>query len=161
MGLEVVDNIILKKRSDLAEIPKHSLTHFEEENNLKKDNSGKSLLVGTVKRRYMLDACAGLKKSTARLEFRPLYEVSERVDLSVIIRVIRDGKEVDRKYFKKTLQKTFLPAKNERIDIELSNKRLVAKTALNDGDIVEISVTNKTEHTGKIFFANIYIIKEY
>lgn len=157
-----LDMVTLQKRLDVAmKVPEDAIAHTEEvSNNFEKDASKRSLLYGSITRKFVMSNTSGLKGSCLCLDFRPMADTIEKLNFFILVNLIRNGKNIDRRIIKKTKKGILKANANNIMKFILTDKRTLNTKSLEDGDVLEVIFKSETKQINRVYFANLYITKE-
>lgn len=140
-------------------VPECALELMDEVNNLEK-HKGRNLLQGTLQRNFLVMQVHKIKSMKLAIDYRPISDVNSRLDFLIDIRCMRNGKQVDKLVLKHTIDDEIKSDAKNILEFKISHKRLLREKAVNDGDILVVTLKQANSSEKPIYFANMYITKE-
>lgn len=117
-------------------------------------------MFGTIQRNFLVSSVHKIKNMKLFIDYRPLTDTNERLDFIIDVRCIRSGKQVDKLILKHTIDGDIKSDGKNIIEFKLSHKRLLNVKAVNDYDVLSVTVKQTRQPEKTIYFANMYISKE-
>lgn len=163
MSKTVVDKITVNKKMVLREtkMKGHGFEHSEEVNELDKDSTKRNLISGSLARKYPLyNMHLPVKKLSLCIDFRPMHDTKEKVDLFIEAKLLRNGQIVDKIVIKFTKELALQAGGKNSIEFALTDRKIFNQKCVQEGDEILIKLNNSMKTKKIVYLGNMYITKE-
>jgi hypothetical protein len=163
MSKTVVDKLTVNKKMVLREtkMKGHGFEHNEEINELDKDSTKRNLISGSLSRKFPLyNMHLPVKKLSLCIDFRPMQDAKEKVDLFIEAKLLRNGQIIDKLVIKFTKELSLQAGGNNSIEFALTDRKIFNEKCTQEGDEILIKMTSSLKTKKVVYLGNMYITKE-
>jgi hypothetical protein len=163
MSKTVVDKLTVNKKMVLREtkMKGKGIAHSSEVNGLDKDSTNRNLISGVLTRTFPLyEMHLPVKKISLCIDFRPMQDAKEKIDLFIEAKLLRNGQIIDKLVIKFTKELSLQAGGNNSIEFALTDRKIFNEKCTQEGDEILIKMTSSLKTKKVVYLGNMYITKE-
>lgn len=163
MSKTVVDKLTVNKKMVLREtkMKGKGISHISEVNELDKDSTKRNLISGNLTRKFPLyEMHVPVKKISLCIDFRPMQDAKEKIDLFIEAKLLRNGQIIDKLVIKFTKELSLQAGGNNSLEFALTDRKIFNERCTQEEDEILIKMTSSLKTKKIVYLGNMYITKE-